>query len=116
MRLALSSYEVPDPILNSAFAEPAEHWYLRPDAEPQRRPGRRPSIVYPPREGNRQWDLGAVLQPSADYDPGYEMALVNRVRERVGAWRAQGYPGVTRTTLELLNWWGREGRSRPLFF
>ncbi len=31
-----------------------------------------------------------------------ELALVNLIRERVKAWREQGYPGVTRTTLELL--------------
>lgn len=112
----MSSYEVPDPILNSAFAEPAEHWYIRPDREPERRTGRRPSVVYPPREGNREWNLGSVLQASAEYDPGYEMVLVNLLRKRVAAWRAQGYPGVTRTTLELLNWWGREGRGKRLFF
>src|SRR5579884_496814 len=111
-----NTFEVPDPILNSAFAEPAQHWYIRPDRQPERRAGRRPSVVYPPREGNREWELGAALRPSPDYDPGYEMVLVNLIRQRVSAWRAQGYPGVTRTTLELLNWWSREGRGRPLFF
>jgi type III restriction enzyme len=45
-----------------------------------------------------------------------ELKLVNRIRERVGAWTAQGYPGVTRTTLELLQWWARDGRERRLFF
>ena len=28
----------------------------------------------------------------------------------------QGYPGVTRTTLDLLNYWRREGREHRLFF
>ncbi len=28
----------------------------------------------------------------------------------------QGYPGVTRTTLELIQWWTREGREKRLFF
>ena len=27
-----------------------------------------------------------------------------------------GYPGVTRTTLELLNYWRRDGREQRLFF
>ncbi|HUF07977.1 MAG TPA: hypothetical protein VMO47_01570, partial [Rhodothermales bacterium] len=44
------------------------------------------------------------------------MALVNRLRERVNNWRREGYPGVTRTTLELLQWWRREGREKRLFF
>jgi type III restriction enzyme len=34
----------------------------------------------------------------------------------VKAWRAAGYPGVTRTTLELLQWWQRDGREKRLFY
>jgi type III restriction enzyme len=34
----------------------------------------------------------------------------------VSDWRQQGYPGVTRTTLELVRYWRRDGRERPLFF
>lgn len=112
----MSSYEVPNPILNSAFEEPQEHWYIRPDRAPECRPGRRPSVVYPPREGKVEWELGSVLAPSRDYDPGYEMVLVNRVREQVKKWREQGYQGVSRTTLELLQWWRRDGRQTRLFF
>ena len=33
-----------------------------------------------------------------------------------GIWQQQGYPGVTRTTLELIQWWTREGREKRLFF
>jgi Type III restriction enzyme, res subunit len=32
------------------------------------------------------------------------------------SWRSQGHPGATRTTLELIQWWTREGREKPLFF
>ncbi|TMQ30136.1 MAG: type III restriction endonuclease subunit R, partial [Planctomycetota bacterium] len=66
-----------------------------------------------------EWNLSdGTLQPSKEYAPGYDMALVNRIRERVKNWRQQGYPGVTRTTLELLQWWSREGRddNKRLFF
>lgn len=31
-------------------------------------------------------------------------------------WRAAGYPGVTATTLELLRYWRRDGRSFRFFF
>lgn len=44
------------------------------------------------------------------------LGLVNTIRERVGQWRAQGYPGVTRTTLDLLNYWRRDGRNHRLIF
>jgi type III restriction enzyme len=45
-----------------------------------------------------------------------EMKLVNQIRERVKAWRDSGYSGATRTTLELLQWWQRDGRDKGLFF
>ena len=111
------SYEVDTPILNSPFTGPSEYWFLREDTEPQRRQGRRPAIAYPPRDQETAWDLGnGVLRPSQEFAPGYEMVLVNRVRERLAEWRKQGYPGVTRTTQELLNYWYRDGRARRLFF
>jgi type III restriction enzyme len=117
------AYEVPEPILTSPFAEPADHWYIREGELPQRRPGRRPAVVYPPRDERRQqhveWGLAdGTLRPSADYAPGYDLALVNRIRERLGAWRRQGHPGVSRTTGDLLRYWRRDGRDdrRRLFF
>jgi type III restriction enzyme len=111
----MNSFEVPEPILNAPFDEPAYHWYIREGEEPQKRKGRRPSIVYPPRDDRKDkhvdWSLtDGSLRPSADYSPGYELVLVNLLRERVAAWRQQGYPGVTRTTLQILQWWRREGR------
>src|SRR5438132_138881 len=115
------AYEVPEPILNSPFEEPARHWYIREGEQPELRDGRRPAIVYPPREERKDrqvpWSLAdGALRPSPDYAPGFELALVNLIRERVKAWRQAGYPGVTRTTLELLQWWRREGRQTRLFF
>jgi type III restriction enzyme len=40
-----------------------------------------------------------------------QVAFANGYRKQVKAWRAERYPGVTRTTLELLQWWHREGRE-----
>jgi len=120
----MTSFEVPEPILNAPFVEPAYHWYIREGEEPQKRAGRRPSIVYPPRDERKDkhvdWSLtDGTLRPSTDYSPGYELVLVNLLRERVAAWRKEVYAGggnVTGTTLELMKWWRREGRQRPLFF
>ncbi len=111
----MNSFEVPEPILNAPFAAPAHHWYIREGEEPQKREGRRPSIVYPPRDERKDkhvdWSLtDGTLRPSADYSPGYELVLVNLLRERVAAWRKEGYPNVTRTTLQMLQWLRREGR------
>jgi type III restriction enzyme len=112
------SYEVDRPILNSPFDEPSQYWFIRENYAPELRDGRRPSIIYPPREGQLDWDLGQVLKlsPPEEFAPGYEMTLVNRLRERVKEWRSQNYPGVTRTTLDLLRHWNRKDREQRLFF
>jgi type III restriction enzyme len=112
-------YEVPEPILNSAFEEPGEHWYIREGEIPDRRPGRRKAMVFQPRDQAEAWDVVAdptLKSLAPEYDRGYELVLVNQVRERVKAWRDQGYPGATGTTLELFQWWRREGRKQRLFF
>lgn len=48
-----------------------------------------------------------------------ELKLVNRVRGKLEEWlplALKGEGGVTRTTMELLRYWHREGRRHPLFF
>jgi hypothetical protein len=44
-----------------------------------------------------------------------ELTQVNLIRERLSEWRRHGWPGVTRTTLELLEYWRRDGRHQRLF-
>jgi len=103
----VSNFEVPSPILSSPFEEPKEHWWILEGQPAERRQGRRPAIYFyrePRQEAEQRGGLAI------------EMKLVNRIRERVKAWRDSGYAGVTRTTLELLQWWRREGREQRLFF
>jgi hypothetical protein len=103
----VSNFEVPSPILSSPFEEPKEHWWILEGQPAERRQGRRPALYFyrdPKRETEERGGLAI------------EMKLVNRIRERVKAWREGGYAGVTRTTLELLQHWRREGRDRRLFF
>jgi type III restriction enzyme len=105
----MSGYEVPQPILNSPFDPPAEHWHIVEGEPPERVMGRRKAVYFyrDPKAKNAQGQIGGVP---------VELTLVNLVRERLDRWREQGYPGVTRTTLELLQWWNRDGRERRLFF
>lgn len=45
------------------------------------------------------------------------LGLVNRIRERVDAWRAADYPGVTSITRSLLtHWHNRSARQHPFYF
>lgn len=110
------SYEVSEPILNRPFEKPGEYWYIQEGEEPQRRGGRRPPVVFAPRDQKEEWVETPLLRRSKEYPAGYELALVSLIRERLEAWRAAGYPGVTRTTLELLQWWRRDGREKRLFY
>jgi type III restriction enzyme len=107
----MSAYEVPQPILNSPFKEPKEHWHIVEGETPEQRPGRRPSMYF---------YRDPKVKPEKEYGTvagtAIELKLVNRIRAHVKKWRSDGYPGVTRTTHELLQWWRRDGRAQRLFF
>ncbi len=107
----MSGYEVPEPILNSPFDEPTEHWHIVEGETPERRPGRRPAMYfYRDPKPKPETEAGRVVGTAI------ELKLVNRIRAQVKKWRLEGYPGVTRTTLELLHWWRRDGRAQRIFF
>lgn len=112
------SFEVDTPILNSPFAEPGEHWFIRPGHLPERRCGRRAALVFQPRDQRDPWDVEGdpILERLPEYDRAYGLRLVNLVRERLARWQADGRPGSTRTTQELIQWWRRAGRDQRLFF
>lgn len=106
----MSGYEVDKPILNSPYEEPKEYWNLVEGEAPKREAGRRPAMYYyrpPNKESDRSGSGPGVA---------IELKLVNRIRQRLAEWRESGYPGVSRTSLELLNYWRREGRQHRLFF
>ena len=107
----MSAYEVPQPILNSPFEEPEEHWHIVEGETPEQRPGRRPAMYF---------YRDPKVKPEKEYGTvagtAIELKLVNRIRTQVKKWRSDGYPGVTRTTHELLQWWRRDGRAQRLFF
>ena len=94
------------------------YWYIQEGETPILKEGRRrPSVIFPPRDQKEPWKTDEkLLKPSTEYPSGYELALVNLIRERLVAWQGQGYPGVTRTTLKLIEWWMRDGREKRLFF
>lgn len=101
-------FEVQDPILNSPYEEPRLYWRIVEGETAEKIPGRRPALYYyrPPNHPAEQGGVGTAI----------ELKLANRVRERLKTWREQGYPGVTRTSLELIQHWRREGREFRLFF
>lgn len=107
----MSAYEVEQPILNSPFEEPAEHWLIQEGKTPKREKGRRRAGYFFREPKAPEPEPG---QPTrGDWE---ELELVNLIRERLEQWRAAGYPGASRTTLDLINHWRRDGRQQRLFF
>src|SRR5262245_12239135 len=101
---------VDEPIVNSPFGEPSQHYRLRGGATvlvPERRPS-----GYMPGLRTRGGASGTLLEE--EFVP---LPWVNDIRERVRRWRDAGHPGATRTTLELLRHWRNRGpEEHPLFF
>jgi uncharacterized protein (TIGR02246 family) len=84
-------------IVNGPYAEPERHWrYDRESRTFSLEPGRRPAGYVVATPGSKSFDDPGVFVP---------LPLVNRIRPRVEAWREAGYPGVTGTTLRLLQHW-----------
>ena len=106
----MTDFEVPEAIICSPFEEPSHYWHLEEGQEPDKRDGRRPAIYYYPEQTSED----AATKGSTG--TAIELKLVNLVRSGVKQWRAAGYPGVTATTLELLNYWRRDGRGFRFFF
>jgi type III restriction enzyme len=106
----MAEFEVPQPIICTPFDEPAKHWHIEEGGAPaEPTPGRRPSQYFyrPPGEETEEGAPTGISVP---------LPLVNQIRTRLKDWRAQGYPGGTATTIELLQYWRRDGRGRRLFF
>ncbi len=110
----MSANEVEAPIINSPYQEPDKHWKIHEHDPAEKIEGRRkPGYIYLPR--------GAKTDEKGEREVGYqlELQLVSQIRQQLAAWRPlalRGEGGVNRVTMELLNYWRREGRREPLFF
>lgn len=110
----METYEVPEAILTSPYEEPGEHWHIEAGQTPVRQQERRPAGYF-----YRDPRLPVSDTEHEARGVWVELALVNRLRQRLAEWRPlalKGEGGVSRTTMELLNYWRREGREQRLFF
>jgi type III restriction enzyme len=108
---------IENPVINSAFAEPRQHFKFDDDGitsevVEQRRPSAYFIPVAPPKKKGAQLQLGTEWTEDRLRENDY----INEVRGYVRTWRDGGYPGITRTTRQLLEYWQRPGRDRRLFF
>ena len=72
-------------------------------------------MVFQPRDQKGEWDDDGIIRKLGEYERGYELVLVNIIRDAVKKWRADDYPGVTRTTCDLLQHWCSPKQSQPIF-
>jgi len=112
---------IENPILNSPYREPTRHFRFDED-------GITSEIVD---ERRRSTYFIPIPKPKKKVAaPAEQMTLpgnwtsermqendnINRIRAHVAGWRQAGWPGITATTRELLDYWTNEDRDRPLFF
>lgn len=90
-------------IINSPFERPTHHWRRLGSTRLELAEGRRPA-------GYEIFDTRNNTVRSVELD------LVNRIRERVDAWRDADYPGVTAVTRALLEHWRDPEANRPYAF
>src|SRR5664280_672775 len=118
-----------EPIRNSPYEYPREHWELDAQGQPTQRiiEGRRPAEFITPipkpkkRKGANQsslvFDEGLGLSTASQQ---YHTAIINAVRNQVDKWRQVPNPGdwrVTPETARLLEHWRHHNFSgiRPFF-
>lgn len=111
---------IENPIINSPFAEPQQHFYISNDGiSIERVHGRRKSVFFVPiPTPKRQKAAQQQLFAEEQLEDVRENELINQIRERLGIWRrgSQRYAGITPTTRRLLDYWTRQDRERRLFF
>lgn len=91
-------------IVNSPYDVPHHHWLHRGDGTLELVEGRRPASydIYDVRNNTRRVEI---------------LEQVNEIRQRVDAWRADDYPGVTVITRQLLaHWHDQSARQLPFYF
>ncbi len=108
---------IENPIINSPFAEPVRHFKfddlgITNQIDTLRRPSSYFMPIARPRKRGKQ-----EIYEEWTADRVEENKTVNRIRQRVKAWRDGRYAqDVTRTTARLLEHWQRRDRNRRLFF
>jgi type III restriction enzyme len=90
-------------IISSPFERPTHHWSRKTDHKLDLVEGRRPA-------GYEIFDTRSNTVRVVELD------LVNRIRERVDAWRDADCPGVTSVTRQLLDHWRASDVNRSYAF
>jgi type III restriction enzyme len=107
---------VEEPIINSPYYEPTQHWSYSKQGKALKTPGRRRASYFwtTQKTGSLQQTFEAE---GFDTDFGSDdLPLVNALRHDVARWRDSKYENATQVTKQLLRHWQAKDRKRRLFF
>ena len=110
---------IENPVINSPFNEPERHFQFTEDGitneivEARRVSSYFIPVPRPKKKGKQQ-QLSFATEWKEDRIK--ENEFINQVRIRVAKWRHRGYPGITRISSRLLEYWQRSEREPRLFF
>ncbi|MHB8257129.1 MAG: BPTD_3080 family restriction endonuclease [Acidiferrobacterales bacterium] len=111
---------VENPIINTPYEGPKQHWHIEEGKAPQKQPGRRPASYFlrvPERAARGRRAAGQVEIFDEDVKGNeYLLDLANLLRQRVQEWRKREYQGATKVTRELIDLWHAPDRVQPLFY
>jgi type III restriction enzyme len=110
---------IENPVINSPFQEPKRHFRFSDEGitneiiESRRTSAYFVPIARPKKKSNQ---IQLHFDTEWTQDRVQENKFINRVREKVALWRKGNYPGVTKTTTRLLEYWNSPERDKKLFF
>lgn len=110
---------IENPILNSPFREPTRHFRFDEDGITNETVDERRRSTYfipIPKPKKRVAAEQTSLPGNWTSERMQENDNINRIRAHVAGWRQAGWPGITATTRDLLDYWTTEDRDKPLFF
>ena len=96
-------------IICNPYSSPSHYWAYNHN-----------ELGFEKKAGRRKAGFMVASSNTIGYGEYKELPLAQNIRERVEQWRNNGYPGVTKVTLDLLNYWNNrnlgEDDLRPFFF
>lgn len=111
---------VANPIINSPYEEPKQHWHIEEGKQPRKENGRRPASYFlrvpeGAARGRRTADQAQMFDEDLKGNE-YLLDLANLLRQRVQEWRNREYQGATKVTRELIDLWRASDHAQPLFY
>ncbi len=111
---------IENPVINSPFTTPNRHFRFTDDGITNEVvAGRRKSIYFIPiAKPKKMQGKGNQVTFDTEWtaDRIEENKDINDIRDRVAIWRKGGYPSITKTTKQLLEYWNRSDRDKKFFF